>query len=192
MYSGGFAYFDEIFKGFRQQSSYFAFQNAHWLLLCVDTAYVDHDIDAQQAAWLNAVVGNAGMRKIVMFSHHQLFSSIGSQGPNLATALARLLSRRAITAWYWGHEHECIIYDRHASSGLHAASATAVFLLRANHRSLARRRSGPSPQFNGNVSARPATVRPRWCWMGRTRTSKARKTDLGRMATPPSSSTVLS
>jgi hypothetical protein len=120
MYSGGFAYFDEIFKAFKQPSSYFALQNAHWLLLCVDTAYVDHNIDARQAAWLNAVVDNAGARKIVMFSHHQLFSSIGSQGPNLATALARLLSRKAITAWYWGHEHECIIYDRHAGSGLHA------------------------------------------------------------------------
>jgi len=25
---------------------------------------------------------------------------------------------KAITAWYWGHEHDCIIYDRHPETGM--------------------------------------------------------------------------
>jgi Calcineurin-like phosphoesterase len=118
MYSGGFGYFDEICPAFGQASSYFAFQNDHWLLIGLDTAYVDHDLDAGQLGWLNAVIQNAGGRKIVLFSHHQPFSRLGSQGPNLAHALSPLLTGKAFTAWYWGHEHECIVYDRHTNFGL--------------------------------------------------------------------------
>jgi predicted phosphodiesterase len=117
MYSGGYAYFDDILPKFKQPSSYFAMQNAHWLLVGLDTAHTDHALDAQQAAWVKSVVQNAGPRKVILFSHHQLFSRLASQGPALQTALANLLQQKKITAWYWGHEHECIIYDKHANFG---------------------------------------------------------------------------
>jgi hypothetical protein len=113
MYSGGFGYFDLEFQAFEQKSSYFAFQNTHWLLVCLDTAYVDHDIDDKQVGWLNTVIGQAGLRKVVLFSHQQLFSRLDSQGPKLKKALAALLAGRLITAWYWGHEHQCVLYDSH-------------------------------------------------------------------------------
>ena len=45
MYSGGFGYFERILPKFKQNGSYFAVQNEHWLLVGLDTAYVDHDID---------------------------------------------------------------------------------------------------------------------------------------------------
>ena len=45
MYSGGFGYFKLILPAFEQDSSYFALQNEHWLLVGLDTAYVDHDMD---------------------------------------------------------------------------------------------------------------------------------------------------
>ena len=113
MYSDGYAYYDEILPHFGQASSYFAVQNAHWLLVGLDTAHTDHAIDAQQAAWLNGVVAAAGDRKVVLFSHHQPFSRLNKQGPDLQAAMADLLCRRAITAWYWGHEHDCVVYDPH-------------------------------------------------------------------------------
>jgi hypothetical protein len=53
-----------------------------------------------------------------LFSHHQPFSRLDKQGPNLQTALSDLLQKKRITAWYWGHEHDCIIYDRHPTFGL--------------------------------------------------------------------------
>ena len=56
MYSGGFGYFKLALPALGQASSYFAMENAHWLLVGLDTAYVDHDMDTQQVAWLNLVI----------------------------------------------------------------------------------------------------------------------------------------
>ena len=111
MYSGGYGYFDLEFQAFHQTSSYFAFRNQHWLLIFLDTAYVDHDLDAQQVGWLFTLIGQAGRRKIVLFSHQQLYSRLDVQGPKLRKALAAVLDGGLITAWYWGHEHQCVLHD---------------------------------------------------------------------------------
>lgn len=118
MYSGGFAFFEDILPHFDQPSSYFAFQNQNWLLIGLDTAHSDHTIDHQQTNWLNRMVQQKGQRRVILFSHHQPFSRLDGQGPDLQAALASLFQTRAITAWYWGHEHDCIIYDRHQPSGM--------------------------------------------------------------------------
>ena len=114
MYSGGFGYFELTLPTFKQDSSYFAMRNAHWLLIGLDTAYVDHDMDNEQVAWLNLVLDKLREnRKVVFFSHQQPYSVLADQGPKLQRALMHRLEEKKITAWYWGHEHECIIYDRH-------------------------------------------------------------------------------
>lgn len=118
MYSGGYAYFDDILPKFSQPSSYFAVQNKHWLLAGLDTAHTDHDLDHLQAKWLKSMVKDAGQRKLILFSHHQPFSRLDAQGPKLQAALADLFAKKAVDAWYWGHEHDCIIYDRHQTSGM--------------------------------------------------------------------------
>jgi hypothetical protein len=124
MYSGGFGYFKLALPAIGQDSSYLAFENAHWLLVVLDTAYVDHDIDNEQLAWLNmirkqAVDEEGRPKKLVLFSHQQLFSRLDNQGPKLYNALRHLLDDRAVTAWYWGHEHQCVIYDQHQRFGLY-------------------------------------------------------------------------
>jgi hypothetical protein len=124
MYSGGFGYFKLALPAIGQKSSYLAFENSHWLLVVLDTAYVDHDMDNEQVAWLNLVLNQAAEtsegepKKVVLFSHQQLFSRLDNQGPKLAKALQHLLDAKRITAWYWGHEHQCVIYDRHDRYGL--------------------------------------------------------------------------
>jgi hypothetical protein len=124
MYSGGFGYFKVALPAIGQTSSYMAFENTDWLLVVLDTAYVDHAMDNEQVAWLNLVIkqstdANGGTaKKLVLFSHQQLFSRLDNQGPNLQRALKHLLDQRAITAWYWGHEHQCVIYDPHPAFGL--------------------------------------------------------------------------
>ncbi|MGJ4953549.1 metallophosphoesterase family protein [Bradyrhizobium sp. HKCCYLS20291] len=114
MFSGGKPYFTRTLDAFGQKSSYFAFQNANWTLIGLDVAYIDHDIDDEQAWWVSEVVRNAGSRKVVLFSHHQLYSNIEkAQGDRLwshATFGALLRSRR-VFAWYWGHEHRCTIFE---------------------------------------------------------------------------------
>jgi hypothetical protein len=113
MYSGGYAYFDLALPAFGQESSYFAFQNSKWLLIGLDTAYVDHDMDNEQVAWLKVVMSQAQGRKVALFSHQQLFSRLDNQGPKLESALRPMLEAKAFTAWYWGHEHQCVIYETH-------------------------------------------------------------------------------
>ena len=124
MYSGGFGYFKLALPAIGQKSSYLAFENQHWLLVVLDTAYVDHDMDNEQVAWLNLVLkqsreaNNGQAKKLALFSHQQLFSRLDHQGPKLQNALRHLLNANAITVWYWGHEHQCVIYDKHPAWGL--------------------------------------------------------------------------
>jgi hypothetical protein len=113
MYSGGSGYFQALRDFFQQSASCFAMQNSHWILVGLDTAYVDFDLDEKQVAWLTGIVNAAGTRKLILFSHHQPFSQLDDQGPKLQVALANLLKQHRIHAWYWGHEHRLVIYDPH-------------------------------------------------------------------------------
>jgi 3',5'-cyclic AMP phosphodiesterase CpdA len=121
MYSGGFAYYDEILPAFDQWGSYFALVNDHWLLVGLDTGHVEHDMDEIQIKWLNSVLDLPETRekKLVFFSHHQLFSRLNGQGTKLAdeTKLGKMLKAGRVHAWYWGHEHRCCIYDPHPGYG---------------------------------------------------------------------------
>lgn len=119
MYTGGYAYFDMTLQRFRQQASYFALQNDHWLLVGLDTAYQEHDLAHGQADWLRGLVANAGNRKVILFSHHQPFSQLEKDGPRLQKKLQDLLEAKHIFAWYWGHEHRCVLYDQHPIWQLH-------------------------------------------------------------------------
>jgi hypothetical protein len=113
MYSGGYAYFQDILPAFHQSSSYFALQNKHWTFVGLDVAYQDHAIDDDQIAWLTQILNQAGDRKIVLFSHHQLYSQFESQGRSLLAhgGFETILRSKRIFAWYWGHEHRCVLFD---------------------------------------------------------------------------------
>jgi hypothetical protein len=113
MYSGGTGYFQALKDFFQQSASCFAMQNSNWILVGLDTAYVDFDLDEKQVAWLTGIVNAAGKRKLILFSHHQPFSQLDDQGPKLQVALGALLKQHRIHAWYWGHEHRLVIYDPH-------------------------------------------------------------------------------
>ena len=81
----------------------------------------------------------------MLFSHQQPFSRLDAQGPKLQKALKRLLDDRRITAWYWGHEHECV--DLRPASGVGAA------------RPLPRqRRHSLGPQEGGDGARRPTAI----------------------------------
>lgn len=114
MYSGGEPYFKKTLPQFGQAASYFAFQNRHWLLVGLDVAYRDHAIDDPQVEWLKKLLAQAGDRKVVLFSHHQLYSHFESQGAKLFNhpGFGAILRSKRIFAWYWGHEHRCSIFEQ--------------------------------------------------------------------------------
>lgn len=118
MYTGGHAYFKAVSQSFAQSASCFAFQNDHWLLIGLDSAYKDHDLNDEQIPWVNQLIAQAGNRKLVVFSHHQPYSLLDVQGPSLVAKLASYLEQKKNFAWYWGHEHHCLLYDRHPAWGL--------------------------------------------------------------------------
>ncbi|MBI4903953.1 MAG: metallophosphoesterase [Acidobacteria bacterium] len=119
MYSGGKPYRDAIASGrFQQRETHFFVQNKWWTIVGLDTAYKDHDLMDEEVDWLKRILQQAGDRKIVLFSHHQPFSLLDSQGPKLVNKLKDILEARRILAWYWGHEHRCVLYDKHPKWGL--------------------------------------------------------------------------
>jgi len=119
MYSGGKAYFDAILGGkFQQRATHFYVQNQDWVLVGLDTAYQEHDMPDEEVAWLQRVLDQAEERKVVLFSHHQPFSLLDAQGPNLVHKLQSVLESRRILAWYWGHEHRSVLYEQHPKWGL--------------------------------------------------------------------------
>jgi hypothetical protein len=119
MYSGGKAYIGSIQQPkFSQRASYFYVQNADWILAGLDTAYEDYSLTDDQVQWLTNLLAAAGNRKLVLFSHHQPFSLLDEQGPKLVAKLLPILSSGRVFAWYWGHEHRCVLYDRHPQWGV--------------------------------------------------------------------------
>lgn len=119
MYSGGYAYFDTTLKRFQQQSSCFVAQNTNWTIIGLDTGYLEHDLSEMQLDWLSKILEKTGTRRAILLSHHQPFSQLDDQGPKLCEKLDRWLRGGRIHAWYWGHEHRCVLYDQHPHWGLY-------------------------------------------------------------------------
>jgi hypothetical protein len=118
MYTGGHAYFETLLPEFNQSSSVFAFQNDHWLLAGLDSAFDDDDLAEGQEVWLWHLAEQAGDRRLLLFTHHQPFSLFEKGGERLRQKLAPILTEKRIFAWYFGHEHRCVLYDKHEGYGL--------------------------------------------------------------------------
>ncbi|MDB5657362.1 MAG: hypothetical protein JWQ94_4975, partial [Tardiphaga sp.] len=114
MYSGGMGYFGTVLtdkRFFRQgKSSHFALRHPKWEILGLDSAYEDNSLAGDQATWVHDRLADAGGRKGMLLSHHQLFSAYESASPNLGQQLSDTLNAGLIRAWFWGHEHRCAIY----------------------------------------------------------------------------------
>jgi 3',5'-cyclic AMP phosphodiesterase CpdA len=116
-----------------QRNSFFCLQNDWWQLQGMDTGYNDHDLlrisdditflQDVEAGWHQQRLAEAGSRKIILFSHHQLFSAfatigkVGLSGPQFQNPFLtknlqdwRAAGASNIVAWYWGHEHLLEVY----------------------------------------------------------------------------------
>jgi hypothetical protein len=117
MYSGGHSYYtvginDHRFKPWHNGSSFFSLVNNQWRIFGLDTAYDDFDLKDPQASWISAQM-NGDNKKLMLFSHHQLFSAYEGGGPKLADKLGKVLESKRVRSWYWGHEHRCMLYSQY-------------------------------------------------------------------------------
>ena len=113
MYSGGFGYYDVLLGDDRfyrqQQSSFFSLLSPYWKILGLDTAWDAGGLRDPQRDWLADELEDRG-RKVLLLSHHQLFSLYDSSSPTLEAKVAPLLDRTPTKAWFWGHEHRCMTF----------------------------------------------------------------------------------
>jgi hypothetical protein len=163
MYTGGHAYFRLTLRKFGQRASYFALQNAHWLLVGLDSAYEDGALAHGQVEWLNRLIEGAGDRRVILFTHHQLFSWASPTRWTMESQLSPLLDGKKLFAWYWGHEHRCVLYDRHPRWGLHGRcvghggypyfrdSFTEGTVVERGPQDTARRKVGPRDEVPGGL-----------------------------------------
>ena len=124
MYSGGGPYYTVI-DMLGQPASYFCLRNSNWQFVAMDTSLHDSNpvtvqdatwVDDQEIAWIKDKVDNAGARKTILLSHHQLFSAFEEIGGNpvnqkMLPQVQGLLPH--LSAWLWGHEHNMVIYQRY-------------------------------------------------------------------------------
>lgn len=121
MYSGGYAYYDFLLKDPRfkkqEQSSFFRLYNNSWDILALDTAWDDAGLFNRQgvlkdpqADWIRSML-NQSSRKTTLLSHHQLFSVYDGDTLKLDDKLKSVLDTNRIAAWFWGHEHRCMLFD---------------------------------------------------------------------------------
>ena len=135
-----------------QKASYFCLKNDNWMFLAMDTGFHDNNpfnvatnmtqLVSQdgwsEAAWHLEQIKDVGNRKLVLLSHHQLFSPFGSVGyiddkpyaynPNLYSVFKDTIPK--VEWWFWGHEHTLGIYPEYMAlkrGRCVGASAVPVF-----------------------------------------------------------------
>lgn len=116
MYRGGHDYYGTALADarFAQQDhkSVFALRNADWQFLGLDTAYDEKQISNGQDKWIRDQLDTAGERRTTILSHHPLWSTYGQEvGEELRSQVGSILEGRRIDAWFWGHEHRCVVYN---------------------------------------------------------------------------------
>jgi predicted chitinase/predicted phosphodiesterase len=119
LYSGGDPFYKLIDK-LGQKASYFCLRNADWQVIGLDTALNDRlggpptSLDPTEVTWLKDKIDNAGNRRTILLSHHQLFSANDqfdgrSYNDNLYQQLAPMLPK--VDLWLWGHEHDLVVFE---------------------------------------------------------------------------------
>jgi 3',5'-cyclic AMP phosphodiesterase CpdA len=126
MYAGGKPYY-ALIDILGQPASYFCLRNDHWQFVALDTGLKDANpvlhrgtsLQETEVTWLKDRVAQANGRKTLLLSHHQLFSAyekIAGRAINRALFAQVKNILPQVTAWFWGHEHDLIIYKRFADA----------------------------------------------------------------------------
>lgn len=132
LYMGGEA-FGYIIDVLRQPGRFFSIENDYWIVVCLDTALPAIDLfrnegklDKVQMNWLKNLIKTSSGKDIILMSHHYAFSSWGGISEVLKKQLKPIFPN--IFAWYWGHEHGCVAYDKESLGFYGACIGNGAFL----------------------------------------------------------------
>jgi hypothetical protein len=144
-YSGGTAYFALLDvmndSRTRQPASFFNLRNNYWQILAMDTGHNDSvplqllserkapalhvsPLRDDEIAWHEYQLRNAGGRRTMLLSHHQVGSLSEKirevKHDSLNPALFKVFEPffetgygPGIATWFWGHEHHLVEFERH-------------------------------------------------------------------------------
>lgn len=122
MYCGGAPYY-KLIDSLGQPASYFCLRNDDWQFIAMDTGLHDSNpssagagatyLEDSEVAWLKDKVENAGSRRTILLSHHQLFTAyedIDHSEVNLRLYSQVSSILPSVLLWLWGHEHSFVVY----------------------------------------------------------------------------------
>lgn len=122
MYSGGAGYY-KLLDQLGQPASYFCLRNDDWQFLAMDTGLHDNNpsqggsaatyLENAELAWHVDKMKNAGRRRTILLSHHQLFSAyeaIDGHEVNMRLQPQVFSFLPDVALWLWGHEHNFVVY----------------------------------------------------------------------------------
>ena len=112
----------------QKNTSFFAIRFKGWLLVGLDSAYFDRSILIKEGALLDdnliqqkfveaLKIGND--EKVILFTHHHGMDYTGTEpnGP-LLSQVHTVLGNFYPDYWYYGHLHNCIVYNQKSVIGL--------------------------------------------------------------------------
>jgi hypothetical protein len=123
MYGGGAGYFDTTLPALRQKSATFVVENDFWVVVGLDTGTLDGRIGDTQVRLVRHIEEGLGSRRMILLSHHPLYSIVDGPNEALIAELDPVLRGGGIAAWYWGHDHECVRFTPTPPYELHAVCA---------------------------------------------------------------------
>lgn len=141
MYSGARGYFGTLLPALGQSASYFALENADWIIVALDTAYyadvesayMNGRLDEQrQLPYLRELAdrASAGGKRMVLLTHHNPVSEDGAETNALWDQVMGVCRRGAgknpLARWYWGHVHAGVVYKDREGVGLRCAGHGAI------------------------------------------------------------------
>jgi calcineurin-like phosphoesterase family protein len=112
LYAGPDGYLG-VLEAFNQPGRYFAIEAGGFRIACLDTTLADGGmqrhgkLDDEQLAWLRAKQGDG--KHLVALTHHMPRSAWQTASSGLRD---QITSVPGLVAWYWGHEHRAVAFDR--------------------------------------------------------------------------------
>jgi hypothetical protein len=102
-----------VLAAFDQPGRYFAIEAGPYRIACLDTTLADHGmrrhgkLDDEQLTWLRAKQDDG--KRLVVLTHHVPRSAWQTASAELRDQLAGM---PGLVAWYWGHEHRAVAFER--------------------------------------------------------------------------------